>query len=89
MTGDFVGNAHQTDLQAVQVLRVVDDAELKATFATVATELAANEQKIVDELNAAQGSAVELGGYYRPSAELLAKAMRPSNTLNGILATIG
>jgi len=62
-----------------------DDAELAAAFAPVAEALAANEQKIVDELLAVQGEAVDLGGYYRPDGELVAKAMRPSETLNAIV----
>ncbi|QAY58945.1 NADP-dependent isocitrate dehydrogenase [Microbacterium protaetiae] len=62
-----------------------DDAELAAAFAPVAEALATNEQKIVDELVAVQGEAVELGGYYRPDGELVAQAMRPSETLNAII----
>jgi len=62
-----------------------DDAELKAHFAPIAKQLAANEQKIVDELNGVQGSPVDLGGYYQPDAEKASAAMRPSATLNGII----
>ncbi|WEG08055.1 NADP-dependent isocitrate dehydrogenase [Microbacterium horticulturae] len=62
-----------------------DDAELAAAFAPVAEALAADEQKIVDELLAVQGEAVDLGGYYRPDGELVVKAMRPSPTLNAII----
>ena len=62
-----------------------DDAELKAHFAPIAEQLAANEQKIVDELNGVQGSPVDLGGYYQPDAEKASAAMRPSATLNGII----
>lgn len=64
------------------------DAELKAQFAPVAEQLAANEEKIVGELNAAQGSPVDIGGYYQPDADKASKAMRPSATLNSILASI-
>ncbi len=62
-----------------------DDAELKAHFAPIAEALANNEDTIVGELNAAQGPAQDVGGYYLPNAELTAKAMRPSATLNGII----
>ncbi len=62
-----------------------DDAELKAHFAPIAEQLAANEQKIVDELNGVQGSPVDLGGYYQPDAAKASAAMRPSATLNGII----
>ncbi|PZU40696.1 MAG: NADP-dependent isocitrate dehydrogenase [Microbacterium sp.] len=61
------------------------DADLAAAFAPVATALAENEQKIVDELVAVQGSPVEIGGYYRPDERLVTEAMRPSPTLNGII----
>jgi isocitrate dehydrogenase len=61
------------------------DTELRARFANVARQLADNETKIVAELNAAQGSAVDIGGYYRPNPELTSKAMRPSPTLNAII----
>ncbi len=65
-----------------------DDAELSAQFAPIATQLADNERKIVEELNAAQGEAVDIGGYYRPDSELTAAAMRPSNTFNVLLDSI-
>jgi isocitrate dehydrogenase len=64
------------------------DAALSAQFAPVAAGLAASESKIVNELNAAQGDAVDIGGYYRPDAELTEAAMRPSATLNALLDSI-
>jgi len=65
-----------------------EDQDLKAKFEPVATQLAKNERKIVDELNAAQGNAVDIGGYYHPDPELTAAAMRPSATLNALLDSI-
>ncbi|GAA0503435.1 NADP-dependent isocitrate dehydrogenase [Pigmentiphaga daeguensis] len=65
------------------------DKELQAAFAPVAKELADNEAKIVAELGAVQGKPNDIGGYYRPSAELASKAMRPSATLNAALAKLG
>jgi isocitrate dehydrogenase len=62
------------------------DAELQKRFAPIAKSLAENEQKIVGELNDSQGPAVDLGGYFRPDEKKAAAAMRPSATLNGILA---
>ena len=59
-----------------------DDAELKATFAPVAKALTENEEKIIGELNGAQGKAVDIHGYYHPDIALLSKAMRPSATFN-------
>jgi isocitrate dehydrogenase len=66
-----------------------DDPELAALFAPVAAALAENEDQILDELNRVQGQAVDIGGYYHPSRELVSKAMRPSETLNAVLSTLG
>ena len=65
------------------------DQELKAKFTKVAEELESNEQKIIDELNGAQGSPVDLGGYFMPDDEKAAKAMRPSATLNAVIDALG
>ena len=54
----------------------------------MAQALTSNEERIVSELNAAQGSPVELGGYYRPDPTLADAAMRPSTTLNEIIANV-
>ena len=64
------------------------DKQLADRFAPVAAALAANEAKIVAELEAAQGSAQDLGGYYKPDTALVVQAMRPSATLNEIIAGI-
>jgi len=64
------------------------DRELAARFAGVAEALAANEAGILEELDAAQGAAVDIGGYYRPDDALAERAMRPSQTLNGIIDAI-
>ena len=61
------------------------DPELKARFKPVADQMAENEDKIIQELNDAQGQTVDIGGYYHPNHELAAKAMRPSGTLNAIV----
>ncbi|MDP4934388.1 MAG: NADP-dependent isocitrate dehydrogenase [Salibacteraceae bacterium] len=65
-----------------------EDAELKAHFAPVAAEMKANENAIVSELNKAQGNAINIGGYYHPNAIKAFDAMRPSATLNAIIARI-
>ncbi|PTR27336.1 isocitrate dehydrogenase [Luteibacter sp. OK325] len=65
-----------------------DDADLKARFTAVAKELAGNEEKIIGELNGAQGKAVEIGGYYHPDMALVSAAMRPSATFNEAIATL-
>ena len=64
------------------------DADLKASFTPVAEAMATNEEKILSELNGAQGSAVEIGGYYQPKTDATATAMRPSTTLNAIIDAI-
>jgi isocitrate dehydrogenase len=65
-----------------------DDSDLNQKFTKIAAELEANEGKIIDELNKAQGVKVDMGGYFQPSDALVAKAMRPSLTLNQIIASI-
>ena len=62
-----------------------EDTELQTRFSALAKELAANEDKINQELIDAQGSPEDLGGYYLPKAELANAAMRPSETLNSII----
>ena len=61
------------------------DTELAAAFAPVAEALTSNEDTIVAELLAVQGSPAEIGGYYRPDAKLVEAVMRPSQTLNAII----
>ena len=63
-----------------------DDLELKTKFADLANKMMANESVIMNELNSAQGSPVDIGGYYLPNHEKTSAAMRPSKTLNGLLA---
>jgi isocitrate dehydrogenase len=70
---------------AQELASLRDDRELAQRFAALAQRLGENEAKIVSELDAVQGSAVEIGGYYRPDPEKMARAMRPSDTFNEIL----
>ncbi|TXL57274.1 NADP-dependent isocitrate dehydrogenase [Aeromicrobium terrae] len=65
-----------------------EDADLAAAFAKVAEDLAANESAIAEELLAVQGSPADIGGYYRPDDAKASAVMRPSETFNGILATL-
>ncbi len=62
-----------------------DDAALKAQFSDLYTQLEANETKIVEELNSAQGAEVDISGYYFPKDELANNAMRPSQTFNQLI----
>ncbi|WEN15315.1 NADP-dependent isocitrate dehydrogenase [Rhodanobacter sp. AS-Z3] len=61
---------------------------LKAKFAPLAKALTDNEDKIVAELAAVQGHAVDIGGYYHPNLQMVSKAMRPSSTLNAALSAL-
>jgi isocitrate dehydrogenase len=65
-----------------------DDAALAADFSAVAEALAANEESIVAELLAVQGTPVEIGGYYHPDVTRVVAVMRPSETFNRVLATL-
>jgi isocitrate dehydrogenase len=61
------------------------DEELRTYFAPIASKLKENETQIVQELNAAQGKPVTIGGYYYPNENLVNKEMRASSTFNSIL----
>ena len=64
------------------------DSDLQAHFAKLAQQLTDNEVNIIEELNAAQGQPVDIGGYYRPDPEKATKAMRPSATFNAAIDAI-
>lgn len=64
------------------------DKELQSVFVNVAKQLEDSRSVIVKELSAAQGHAVDLGGYYHPDESKASKAMRPSATLNKIIDAI-
>ncbi|MBY6095028.1 NADP-dependent isocitrate dehydrogenase [Ferrimonas balearica] len=84
---DNRGSHFYLALYWAQVLAAqTDDAELQALFAPLAEALTEQEAAIVTELNQAQGVALEIGGYYRPDASLVSKAMRPSGLFNNALS---
>ena len=62
-----------------------EDQGLAERFAPIAEALSSGEETIVNELNSAQGPAMDVGGYYQPNPDLAAKAMRPSMTFNEII----
>ncbi|MBB1593326.1 NADP-dependent isocitrate dehydrogenase [Achromobacter sp. UMC46] len=74
---------------AQAVAAQTDDRALAAQFAGAAGAFAESEAKIVEELKAAQGKPVDIGGYYQPNESKASQAMRPSATLNQVLASIG
>jgi len=66
-----------------------EDAELQSRFASLAKQLLENELTIIAELLAAQGKAVDIGGYYSPDHGMAIAAMRPSATFNATLESLG
>ena len=64
------------------------DAGLSAQFTGIAKQLADNESAIVSELNNAQGSAIDLQGYYLTNSDVTSAAMRPSETLNKVVNSL-
>jgi len=73
---------------ADELARQADDADLAQAFAGVAATLRDEEETIVAELLAPQGTAVDLGGYYRPDPAKADAVMRPSATLNAAVAAL-
>ena len=73
---------------AQELAKQTADADLASAFAGIAKQLTDGEAKIVDELNAVQGSACDIKGYYFPNVDLASDAMRPSATLNAALSSI-
>ncbi|WP_392750217.1 NADP-dependent isocitrate dehydrogenase [Streptomyces sp. LN590] len=74
---------------AQELAKQTDDPQLAEAFAGLAKTLTEQEQTIVDELIAVQGSPVDIGGYYHPDAAKASAAMRPSATFNEAIATLG
>ncbi len=66
-----------------------DDPGLKEKFAPIAKELEANIDTILEEIKSIKGKAMDIGGYYHPDPDKVKAGMRPSATLNNILATLG
>ena len=62
-----------------------EDTVLQKRFSGLSQTLSENEAGIVDELNAAQGNGLDLGGYYHPDETKVNAAMRPSETLNAAI----
>jgi isocitrate dehydrogenase len=66
-----------------------DDADLSSRFGRIAQALRETEQKILGEVHANAGQPQDIGGYYLPDAAKVGQAMRPSDTFNDIIASIG
>ena len=83
---DNRGSHYYLALYWAEALAAQDkDQELKEEFTKLAEELKSNEKAIIKELNDAQGSPVDMGGYYWPNPTKVSSAMRPSKTLNSII----
>ena len=65
------------------------DSELRDQFSPLARILRAQEEEIVHELNTAQGSPIDLGGYFLPDEEKATASMRPSKLFNDALTYLG
>jgi isocitrate dehydrogenase len=65
-----------------------ENTDLQTQFSGLAQTLRSNEEKIVQELIEAQGTAINLDGYYLPNDESATAAMRPSQTFNDALASL-
>jgi isocitrate dehydrogenase len=74
---------------AQELAQQTSDAQLAEAFGPVAEALAAQEETIVAELVAVQGSPADIGGYYQPDAAKAEAVMRPSKTLNQTLSLLG
>jgi isocitrate dehydrogenase len=73
---------------AQEIAAQTEDTDLAAVFKPFAERLVAEEQTIVDELLAVQGSPADIGGYYRPDPAKAEAVMRPSATFNEALASL-
>jgi len=65
-----------------------EDDTLKTCFSKLAATLEKNEAQIISELNTTQGHHVDIGGYYHPDVEKVAKAMRPSAVFNAAIDSL-
>ncbi|WP_405700166.1 NADP-dependent isocitrate dehydrogenase [Streptomyces sp. NBC_00069] len=73
---------------AQELAKQTDDAALATAFEALAKTLGEQEETIVGELIAVQGSPADIGGYYQPDAAKASAVMRPSATFNQAIATL-
>merc|ERR1719313_823185 len=85
---DNRGSHFYLALYWAEALAACEVDELKAKFAPVATALSEAEATISQEMIDCQGAAVDVGGYWKPDDAKAFAAMRPSRTLNDIIATL-
>ena len=86
---DNRGSHFYLSLYWARALAVQDkDSELRERFHGIAEQLGEKEEVIVDELNAAQGASIDIGGYYHPDINKVSQAMRPSETFNQVIESL-
>ena len=85
---DNRGSHFYVALYWAQALAKSDNTDLAKHFSTIAEKLAKNEETIVSELNGAQGVKADLGGYYKLDDTKASAVMRPSSTLNDLIASL-
>lgn len=86
---DNRGSHFYLSLYWARALAVQDkDSELRERFQGIAEQLGEKEEVIVDELNAAQGASIDIGGYYHPDINKVSQAMRPSETFNQVIESL-
>jgi isocitrate dehydrogenase len=86
---DVRGSHFYLALYWAQALAEQDqDSALQAQFSVIAQQLTENEDNIISELNAVQGSVTDIGGYYYPDQAMATEVMRPSERFNAILSDI-
>ncbi len=73
---------------AEELAAQTEDPELAKIFEPVAAKLIENEEKILSEIAATEGSPKDIGGYYHPDDEKATAAMRPSRTFNEIIDSL-
>ena len=74
--------------QLLEIDLYSENLELQEQFSSISTELTTNEAIIINELNAAQGSSINIEGYYQPKTDITENAMRPSVTFNSVINNI-
>jgi isocitrate dehydrogenase len=74
---------------AEELAKQEGDKALRDKFERFSKELAESEQKVLQDMIECQGSAIDIGGYYKLDVAKADKAMQPSETFNRIIVKIG
>ena len=71
---------------AQELATQTDDVSLSSKFTEIAKSFTDNEYNVVSELSSVQGRPANNDGYYHANSETVKQIMRPSKTLNTMLA---